>query len=438
MSLIPISQATLNILTPYSVDYHLKESSPSKTAANDGGELGAYGDGGSPPDADDSGLSTTPTVSGNLTRSERWSGEIELTGTVTVDWPHRLVIDPGTRIRVPANAALKVNSIVRVLGTAQSPVIMEAAEGSGQWTGLILDSSAAGSTIRHARISGASYCIQTNGARDEISNNRLSGCGYGIYSASGSPIVTNNLLVENSQAGMYVYSGSPRITYNTLDLNGNYGLYFRLTGGSSVIQNNIVTRNNQGVAGDARSATRGYNNIWLNGNNVAWTAGSSDTDISSDPLYFDRYAVDYRLSDGSSSKTASTTNGEIGAYGNGGNPPATNNADLITEATLEGELNRSERWSGEIDLTGSVTVNWPHRLIIEPGTRITVPANAALRVNSFVRVLGTAESPVVMEAAEGSGLWQGLILDSSGAGSTVHHARISGASYCIQLNGASE
>ena len=80
---------------------------------------------------------------------------------------------------------------------------------------------------------------------------------------------------------------APKFRRNTLDLNGNNGLYYRLTGAGGVVENNLITRSKQGLAGDGRSTSRGYNNAWLNANDVAWTAGVSDTDISSDPEYLD-------------------------------------------------------------------------------------------------------------------------------------------------------
>ncbi|WP_289032253.1 hypothetical protein, partial [uncultured Paraglaciecola sp.] len=143
----------------------------SKVASSEDAEIGAYGDGGDPPEPEELGVTTTPTVSGALTNSERWSGEIALTDTVTVNFPHILVIDPGTTITVPEDAALDINSIIRILGSEESPVTIKAAEGDGAWSGILLDSSAAGSTIRYARISGATYCIQSNSAVDDINNN---------------------------------------------------------------------------------------------------------------------------------------------------------------------------------------------------------------------------------------------------------------------------
>ena len=294
----------------YAVDYHLLDSSPSKTASSGSGEIGAYGNGGMPPAGDDSDLSTTPTVSGKLTQSERWTGEVTLTGSVTVDWPHKLIIDAGTVVHMPSNATLTVNNFIRVLGSEGAPVIFDAAEGAESWAGIYLNSSSAGSTIRHAHISDAQYCVRTNGAPDEISNNRLSNCQYGVYVYSGSPVISNNIITENASYGIYARSGTPQITYNTLDQNGSYGVYWRSTT-VPVLSNNIITRNNIGLYDQYNTYAGGYNNVWGNGTDYNRN-NPAETDISSDPLFADD---ELHLDDTSPSKSASTSGGEIGRYG---------------------------------------------------------------------------------------------------------------------------
>ncbi|WP_289032252.1 right-handed parallel beta-helix repeat-containing protein, partial [uncultured Paraglaciecola sp.] len=144
--------------------------------------------------------------------------------------------------------------------------------------------------IRYARISGATYCIQSNSAVDDINNNHLSGCRYGVYTNSGSPRITNNLIAENSEAGIYVGNSNPTIKYNTLDLNGDYGVYIHsgYDNSNQVLENNIITRNNVGLY-NGDDTTRGYNNIWGNGTDYSSIA-AAETDISSDPQYLDPYA----------------------------------------------------------------------------------------------------------------------------------------------------
>ena len=349
----------------YAVDHHLLDSSPSKTASSSGGEIGAYGNGGAPPDSDEE-LSTTPTLTGALTQSERWTGEVTLTGSVEVNWPYKLIIDAGTVIHMPSSATLTVNNFVRILGTESSPVVFEAAEGATNWSGIYLNSSGAGSTIRYAHISDATYCIRSQGAPDEINNNRLSNCQYGVYVNSGSPDISNNLIIENAYAGIHVNNGNPQITYNTLDQNGNYGVYFS-TSVVPTITNNIITRNTTGLYDYYGKYTGGYNNVWGNGTDYSRTS-AAEADISSDPLFADD---DFHLDDTSPSKTASTSGGEIGRYGGISSVPLptvasvdspTKQSILTLSGTKESGLgigvnssivitvNDSESWSATISL----------------------------------------------------------------------------------------
>ena len=99
----------------------------------------------------------------------------------------------------------------------------------------------------------------------------------------------------------------------------------------------------------------GHNNVWGNGTAYSGHASAAATDISSDPLFVDEYFNDWHLQDGSPSLTASASGGEIGAYGNGGTPPAYALPSSTTPTTA-GTLAGNERWSGEVEVTGTVTV----------------------------------------------------------------------------------
>ncbi|WP_198402813.1 right-handed parallel beta-helix repeat-containing protein [Methylomonas koyamae] len=426
--------------SPYLGDWRLNAGSPSRTASSAGGEIGAYGNGGNVA-VYNPGYSTTPTTSGSLTQNERWSGEVVLTGDVTVNWPWRLVIEPGTRIKLPTNASLTVNSLASLVGTAESPIIFEPAAG-GRWSGLTIGNDAAASVVRYVQITGATTCLSLSGTAHEVNHNIFNGCGSGIMVNSGGPRIENNLIVENSGYGIFSnQSAAPKIRYNTIDLNGDDGVYFHFPSASLVFENNIVTRNRTGLYAYAGSDfTRGYNNVWGNGtdrtyghSSYTYIATPKASEISSDPQYQSPYLGDWRLNAGSPSRTASSAGGEIGAYGNGGNV-AVYNPGYSTTPTTSGSLTQNERWSGEVVLTGDVTVNWPWRLVIEPGTRIKLPTNASLTVNSLASLVGTAESPIIFEPAAG-GRWSGLTIGNDAAASVVRYVQITGATTCLSLSG---
>ena len=255
---------------------------------------------------------------------------------------------------------------------------------------------------------------------------------------SGAPSISNNLITGNGSYGIHVQSNSsirPFIQYNTVDLNGDYGIFFSNSFSSdTVVENNIITRNNVGIYNYyGNPLQQGYNNVWHNGSDYLGLS-AADTDISSDPQYVDSYQSDLRLVEGSPSTSASSTGGELGAYGSDGTPP-TWEPGYATTPTTTGNLTSHEKWSGEVVLTGSVTVNWPWRLVIEPGTVVKVPANAYITINSLAFMLGTDDSPVVLEAADGDDTWGGIQFGSNAASSIIRHAVISGASTGLFING---
>ncbi len=416
----------------YFGDRVLSDDSLSNTASSNGGELGVYGNGGVPPVYEPQ-FFTQPTTFGTLTRNERWSGTIILTDSVTVDWPWRLEILPGTIVQIPAGNSLTINSAAELSGTEQDPVVLQSVD--GVWTGIIFGSSAAGSLVQKVWIRGAHTGIHINGSKHFLYDNMISGCSdYGIYVNSGSPIVANNLILENGGDGIYTL-GHPTIRYNTIDFNAVNGLRINGNGtASTVIENNIISRNGQYGWYSGSAVTRGYNNVWGNQQDYNYAGELPVTHISSDPDFIDPYFGNRRLSDDSTSKTASSSGGEIGAYGDEGDPPIYE-PSFSTEVTTSGELSSNERWSGTVTLTGSVTVDWPWKLEITPGTIIQVPAGESLTVDSVAEIIGTEENPVVFEGA-GGGAWTGLIFGYGAGGSVVRHAWINGAITGIRINGS--
>ena len=88
-----------------------------------------------------------------------------------------------------------------------------------------------------------------------------------------SPLIENNLLLNNERCGIYVRSSScqPEIRYNTIDGNGQKGIYFYYYSPSTVVENNIVTHNLIGIYSGA-NAQRANNNVWNNATDFDSTA----------------------------------------------------------------------------------------------------------------------------------------------------------------------
>ncbi|WP_289031848.1 hypothetical protein, partial [uncultured Paraglaciecola sp.] len=94
-----------------------------------------------------------------------------VTGNITIDAEATLSIEAGTTLIISASRSIVVQGELNINGSVTHPVTIKAAEGEGAWNGIIIASGSTGSTIRYARISGATYCIQSNSAVDDINNN---------------------------------------------------------------------------------------------------------------------------------------------------------------------------------------------------------------------------------------------------------------------------
>ncbi|MCK5354252.1 MAG: right-handed parallel beta-helix repeat-containing protein, partial [Methyloprofundus sp.] len=336
----------------------------------------------------------------------------EINGTVTVAPEVTLNISAGAELKFASGVSLTVNGTLITKGVTETPIVFAATDNGSQWSGIKFNSGSVGSVIQHAHISGATNCIEMQGSVHVINRNIIRGCNTGIYIHSGAPSIENNLIVENGTQGIYVTNSStPRIRYNTLDLNGTYGVYFYLPSTQVIFENNIVSRNQTGLYRSHNSTlydfTLAYNNVWGNGADYTNMA-ADETDLSSDPEFLSPYLGDRRLDDNSPSKTASSEDNELGAYGNGGNLAVyTDVYQYSTTPTTEGSLTQNERWSGEVTLTGSVTVARPYQLQIEPGTVIKMPAGAAINVDSSVSIVGTLADPIIFAAADNGSQWSG-------------------------------
>ena len=329
---------------PLYVDYfkdnfQLQSSSPCKT-------IGAYS-GGNPPSPSVKTYVTTPTTSGNMAQNERWSGTVTLTGSVTVLSPYILIIEPGTTVNVPESAGIFINnSRLFAQGTASAPIVFKPVTEGKRWNGISLSRVVPSSTfISNCQISGAQYGIAITECEPMITDSVIRNCYYGIFVSASSvqetrppnqPVIRNNTVEQNTH-GIYIYVGSPIVENNLAIDNTETGIYFSAidkaiirfntvahnriginvnrSQADSVIENNIVTHNTGAGFSGGDSTQIGYNNVWNNNDSDYYLTTKPAADISVDPLYVNYDAKDFHLQNTSLCKTAGTTGGEIGRYG---------------------------------------------------------------------------------------------------------------------------
>ncbi|MBU4264284.1 MAG: right-handed parallel beta-helix repeat-containing protein [Proteobacteria bacterium] len=234
-----------------------------------------------------------------------------------------------------SNCLIHDNSIGFNLSSS-SPTISNC-EVSNNSTGFYLLGSSS-PHINHCTIKeNSSYGITiTDTCSALIENNWIGINGNGIHysetlvSSASELVIQNNVIVFNSSSGIDLsYSSNnlkKTVLYNTIAYNGYSGITVK--GYSSTYTNpveitgNIVVRNGgYGIYSQySTDQTVGYNDVW--GNALSYYGVDvPDTDISEDPLFdltLDTTA--YHLLPDSPCLTAGPDAGEIGAYGNSGNP----------------------------------------------------------------------------------------------------------------------
>ncbi|MBF0117705.1 MAG: right-handed parallel beta-helix repeat-containing protein [Desulfobacterales bacterium] len=395
-------------------NFNLKSDSPAKTASSSTSEIGAFGNSGNPPTVTRS-YSTTPTTSGTFTQDEKWSGTVTLTGSVTVPKIFNLIIDPGTKVNLGSNMVLEVNGILHAKGTSSDRITFD---GTSK-TGRIRLNSAGGSTISYCEILDLEHGIYIDNSIPVIKNNTIQLNNTGIYVYQGKPDIKNNVILNNYD-GIYIYSyvTGGIYEYNTIYKNSNCGINYNSSTNLN-IKNSIVVRNTYGIYdGGGGICTSQYNDVWDNITDY-YNASKSTGDITENPLFMDELNWDFKLQAISTLKTASETEGEIGAFGNYGEPPTVTRI-YSTTPTTSGTLTQDEKWSGAVTLTGSVTVPKVYNLIIEPGTKVNLNLNVVLTTEGILHAQGTSSNRITFDGTSKTGR---IRLNSAG-GSTISYSEI--------------
>ncbi|QTA93564.1 Helix domain-containing protein [Desulfonema magnum] len=413
-------------------DHHVTDGSPCKNTDVTGGEIGAYGNGGSPPPSERI-YSPVPTTSGNLTHNERWSGTVNLTGDLTVPHPFTLTIEPGTIVNLSDGADIIVQSRFFAQGTDTSPIVFQWTTEGEHWGHIEFNaSSLPENVLSHCRLIGGGHgAVSVKNSISEIRNNLIEQCYGGIFIDSGSPLIENNLIIDNSVYGIRIrYSScTPSIRFNTIDSNYD-GICSDSAPVDGVIENNIITNNFYGIRGVGESVLITHNNVWHNTTDYSSSGAIPNTDLSADPLFVNYYlGEDHHVTDGSPCKNTDVTGGEIGAYGNGGSPPPSERI-YSPVPTTSGNLTHNERWSGTVNLTGDLTVPHPFTLTIEPGTIVNLSDGADIIVQSRFFAQGTDTSPIVFQWTTEGEHWGHIEFNASSLPENVlSHCRLIGGGH---------
>ena len=114
---------------------------------------------------------------------------------------------------------------------------------------------------------------------------------------------------------------------------------------------------------------------------------------------------------------------------------------LPTAGASDASIVANTTWNGDVTLTGNLTVEGPAVLTLDPGTVVDADTYTIHVVNGGVLIAEdarlTSTAPVTSQGSHGSGLWPGLVVDSSSS-AFLNGTVIERAETCLHLEGTLE
>lgn len=166
------------------------------------------------------------------------------------------------------------------------------------------------SILKGFTICKSTYCgIKASSSSPVISNCIIENNGYGICKTEDgtvSPIIVNNIIRDNNDAGIYIVDASLDIKNNLIYNNGAYGIYLSLCQGGLIRNNTIVGHTGCGIKKISGTAAAISNCIvWDNNDDLSGCGatysciedGDSGTgNITVNPNFVNKDANDFHLS----------------------------------------------------------------------------------------------------------------------------------------------
>ncbi len=185
-------------------------------------------------------------LSGTLSGTPRWSGDIVIGETVTVPAGVTLSIAPGTRIRVnKPEATLVVSGALLARGSAEKPIIFTVPAG---WQGINFFESAEVSELAHVTIDGAATAISSIAAKFAVRSCSFSGNGTAIKLLRESyPLVEDSRFSNNDIAIDNEMKSIATVRRNRFTGHKNSAI-IASHNSSGPIVDNLFEKNKQGIA----------------------------------------------------------------------------------------------------------------------------------------------------------------------------------------------
>lgn len=188
--------------------------------------------------------------------------------------------------------------------------------------------------INGVRLLGGSSAIIRNNIIEGNGDESTAIVDYGIICLSSTPLIANNLIINNVGVGIYfawAESSGAQAINNTIASNKDQGIWC-YHDANAIIKNNILTDNSTGISASfgATLPLISFNDVWQNrwlnyDSQSGGTAAPGLGDISADPLFDAASSLRYMLAKGSPCIDAGDpaslfndrdgTRNDMGAYG---------------------------------------------------------------------------------------------------------------------------
>ena len=313
-----------------------------------------------------------------------------------------LMIEPGTEIR-SQGGGLIVEGQIKAQGTKENLIIFAAAEEGKVWEGILFNGiKEKDNELSHLRISGARTAVTCESSSPHVLDTELTGNGRAllISGAFSQPEVRRNAIHKNREGAVLITAGAkPLVAENTIADNQQAGLV--IESAEPTVQKNTIVRNQgSGIVIHNSNAVIRENKIFDN----------RPLEMEADATGQAVDALENWWGSASGLTILSRISGKINiATILDGEPPT---GKVLALPILESQLGVVIDKDSFLTLSNSpfrvtrdLTVAGGATLYIEPGVRILYEQNRAINVeDGGIQALGTRERPIIFTAAAKSPL----------------------------------
>ncbi len=202
----------------------------------------------------------------------------QVLGGLTVPVGGILTIPEGVQLQFPKDAKLDIYGVLKVEGTALSPVVLTSS-GENSWAGIKVNGSATGLNINHAIIENSVTGVTITGSDGVISNSVIQKNQQGISLSASNGLISNNI-IQTSNTGLILINASPIIQGNQIVNNVSFAIHL-LQQSSPVVTDNVIRDNGNGFVMSGNTTVGNYPQPTVNNNHI-----DNSTNVSANSYYF--------------------------------------------------------------------------------------------------------------------------------------------------------